>query len=151
MDDDRLDRLTEKQRECLRLVNQHKSSKMIAPLLGVTPEAVDQRLKTAVRVLGVTNRFEAALLLARHENMTYQQTVYGALDVAAPPALATMPPSASDERDSELGEDRAEYEPPPSPDRGSSKLPLPMERGRRNDLGLLQRFAWVCAIAIAAA
>ena len=43
MDTDRIARLTDKQRECLRLVNLHQSSKMIAPLLGITPEAVDQR------------------------------------------------------------------------------------------------------------
>lgn len=154
MDADRLARLTEKQRACLRLVNRHKSSKMIAPLLGITPEAVDQRLKTAVRILGVASRYEAALLLAEHEaGQTYQQTVYGPPDIAAPGNPGTVSPSARDGQNEHerLGEDRAEYHPPASPRPGSSRLPLPMERGRRNDLKLWQRFGWVLAIAIGAA
>ncbi|MEA3043141.1 MAG: hypothetical protein QOH47_979 [Sphingomonadales bacterium] len=154
MDADRLARLTEKQRACLRLVNRHKSSKMIAPLLGITPEAVDQRLKTAVRILGVASRYEAALLLAEHEGgQTYERTVYGAPDIAAPADPATIAPSAKDRRDEggELREDRADYKPSAPARHGSSQLPLPMERGRRNDLALWQRFGWVAAIAIGAA
>lgn len=154
MDQDRLARLTEKQRACLRLVNRHKSSKMIAPLLGITPEAVDQRLKTAVHILGAASRYEAALLLAEHEGQgAYERAIYQAPDIASPPASATIPPSANDgrEEDDELREDRADYKPPDSHQRGSSRLPLPMERGRRNDLTLWQRFGWVVAIAIGAA
>jgi len=151
MGDDRVSRLTDKQRECLRLVDDHLSSKEIAPLLSITPEAVDQRLKTAVRVLGVASRFEAARLLARHEGRAYQQTVYEASDVAILPLPPTNPPSAGDEHESGLGEDREDYEPPASFERGSSKLPLPMERGKRNDLSLAQRLTWVVVIAIGAA
>jgi DNA-binding CsgD family transcriptional regulator len=151
MDADRLARLTEKQRECLRLVSRHKSSKMIAPLLGITPEAVDQRLKTAVRLLGVASRYEAALLLAEHEgDATYQRTVYDAPDLAASAVPGTVGASAGDRGD-RLEEERAAYEPPAPIQPRSSRLPLPMERGRRNDLDLWQRLAWVVAIALGAA
>lgn len=154
MDANRLARLTEKQRECLRLVSRHQSSKMMAPLLGITPEAVDQRLKTAVRLLGVASRYEAALLLAEHEGgPTYQRTVYDAPDLAGPAASGTVSASEGDRRSEgdRLEEERAVYEPPAPIQPRSSRLPLPMERGRRNDLGLWQRLAWVVAIAIGAA
>lgn len=154
MDADRLARLTEKQRACLRLVSRHKSSKMIAPLLGITPEAVDQRLKTAVRILGVATRYEAALLLAEHEGgQAYQRVVYDAPELAAPAAPGAVGASAGDRRSNgdRLEEERARYEPPAPTQPRSSRLTLPVERGRRNDLGLWQRLAWVVAIAIGAA
>jgi DNA-binding CsgD family transcriptional regulator len=56
--------LTEKQRECLRLVSHNYSSKEIGRKLGISPFAVDQRLRIAVRNLDADNRFDAARLLA---------------------------------------------------------------------------------------
>ncbi|MEY4500125.1 MAG: hypothetical protein RIS52_15 [Pseudomonadota bacterium] len=55
--------LSSGQRACLHLVQQHRSSKEIARLLGISPHTVDQRLRVAVRILGVSTRFEAARLL----------------------------------------------------------------------------------------
>ena len=52
-----LDRLTEKQRECLRLVYAHKETKEIARILGLSPDGVNQRIKTAMRILGVLMRW----------------------------------------------------------------------------------------------
>ena len=60
MDADRLARLTDKQRACLRLVYAHMSSKEIAPHLGVEPGTVDQYIKAAMRILGVSDRRAAA-------------------------------------------------------------------------------------------
>ncbi|WP_194745543.1 helix-turn-helix domain-containing protein [Thermaurantiacus tibetensis] len=59
----RVDRLTETQRQCLRLTYKHKTSKEIAPLLGLSPHSVDAHIRLAMRVLGVDSRREAALLL----------------------------------------------------------------------------------------
>jgi DNA-binding CsgD family transcriptional regulator len=59
--------LTEKQKDCLRLVSHNYSSKEIGRKLGVSPFAVDQRLRIAARNLGVDSRFEAARLLAANE------------------------------------------------------------------------------------
>src|SRR5688572_25598825 len=67
MGEDRFAQLTEKQRECLRLVLRNHSSKEIARELGIGVHAVDQRLKSAMKTLGVSSRAEAARLLAAHE------------------------------------------------------------------------------------
>ena len=67
MDADRLARLTDKQRACLRLVYAHMSSKEIALHLGVEPGTIDQYIKAAMRILGVSDRRAAARLLAEYE------------------------------------------------------------------------------------
>lgn len=64
---ERIEQLTEAQRECLRLVGTMHSSKEIAVKLGVSPSAVDKRLERAVQSLGVGTRFAAARLLAENE------------------------------------------------------------------------------------
>ena len=61
--------LTEPQRECLRLVLAHYSSKEIAQRLGVGPSAVDKRIERAVQLLGASSRFEAARRLAAYEGV----------------------------------------------------------------------------------
>jgi DNA-binding CsgD family transcriptional regulator len=63
----RVSELTDKQRDCLRLVSQNYSSKEIGRKLGVSPFAVDQRLRIAIRNLDVSNRFEAARMLTSVE------------------------------------------------------------------------------------
>ena len=94
---DRLARLTEKQRVCLRMVYMHMSSKEIARELGIGADAVDQRLKTAMRTLGVESRVDAARLLAEHEGaMTYQRPVYQPSDVVPDAVLPTLGPRANE-------------------------------------------------------
>ncbi len=56
--------LTEKQREVLNLVLEHKSNKEIARLLGISPSAVDQRLAGARLRLGTGRRGDTALAYA---------------------------------------------------------------------------------------
>lgn len=60
-------RLNRGQRECLRLVLMHKTSKEIAQQLGISPHTVDQRIRYAIRTLGVRTRGEAALQLLSDE------------------------------------------------------------------------------------
>jgi len=55
--------LTQRERECLRLVNQHLSSKQIARELGMSKTSVDTYCDRARRKLGVDDRFKAARLL----------------------------------------------------------------------------------------
>lgn len=55
-----LGRLSPKELEVLDQILQHKSLKVIAHDLGVTPSAVDQRLKSARMKLGATDRNDAA-------------------------------------------------------------------------------------------
>lgn len=63
----RVELLTERQRSYLRLVIQLKSSKEIAAATGSSYRAVDKQLLKANATLGVASRFEAAQLLAAHE------------------------------------------------------------------------------------
>lgn len=63
-----IEELTDSQRECLRLVLAHMTSKQISRELGLSHHTVDQRLRFAIKTLGVTNRTEAALLLAEAED-----------------------------------------------------------------------------------
>jgi DNA-binding CsgD family transcriptional regulator len=94
MGEQSIDQLTEPQRECLRLVLAHHSSKEIAGLLGVSPSAVDKRIERAVQVLGVGSRFAAARMLAAHENGgAYDRLPCEPIDVPEPDA--DRPPSVS--------------------------------------------------------
>jgi DNA-binding CsgD family transcriptional regulator len=55
--------LTPRERECLRLVDQHLSSKQIARHLGMSKTSVDTYCDRARRKLGVGDRYQAARLL----------------------------------------------------------------------------------------
>ena len=59
-ENNRLSRLSPKERELLDQILLHKSLKVIAHELGVTPSAVDQRLKSARVKLGAIDRNDAA-------------------------------------------------------------------------------------------
>jgi DNA-binding CsgD family transcriptional regulator len=73
-----LEGLTDKQREVLDLLIEHKTSKEIARLLGISPHTVDQRIFFAKEKLGVANRNEAAAayrrLTAVSGRMTYENS-----------------------------------------------------------------------------
>ena len=62
--EERIARLSEGQRDCLLLVDQHMSSKEIAVRLGISPHTVDQRIRQALQILGVERRGEAARIIA---------------------------------------------------------------------------------------
>jgi DNA-binding CsgD family transcriptional regulator len=59
--------LTEGQKACLRLVDDHHTSKEIARILGISPFTVDQRLDAARRKLNAASRKDAAKLFAAIE------------------------------------------------------------------------------------
>lgn len=82
-----VDRLSAVQVETLRLVFEHRSSKEIARIMGVSPHTVDARIKGAIRQLGVSSRIEAARLVAESpEAASYQPLVYQS-PVLAQPAI----------------------------------------------------------------
>lgn len=157
MESDPVERLTEGQRECLRRVLRHMSSKEIARELGISSHTVDQRLRLAMQTLGASTRVDAARMLAAHEQPgPYQSGVYQPLYIAP----AALPDADSrrgeegqrDERGGEAEQDDAagQTAEPPAP---SPKVPLslPIRGGRRNDLGPWQRLGWIVAIAIGTA
>jgi DNA-binding CsgD family transcriptional regulator len=64
MDENSFERLTERQKACLRLVLTGRSSKHIADVLRISPGTVDQHLKAACKILGQNERGAAARLFA---------------------------------------------------------------------------------------
>ncbi|WP_353216521.1 helix-turn-helix transcriptional regulator [Sandarakinorhabdus sp.] len=82
----RVSLLTQGERDCLRLVFQHMTSKDIARQLHVSHHAVDMRLRNAIRKLEVQNRIEAARMLVAVEggmaasaaSADYQALIYQA-------------------------------------------------------------------------
>jgi DNA-binding CsgD family transcriptional regulator len=68
--------LTEGQKACLRLVNDHRTSKEIARVLGISPFTVDQRLEFARRKLDAASRRDAAKMFAAMEGGISQPLAY---------------------------------------------------------------------------
>ena len=79
--------LTERQRQVLDLLIEHKSSKEIARVLGISPHTVDQRIRFAREKLGARSRGEAAVTYRRLLE-TCGQTTYGKLGIAAGQPIA---------------------------------------------------------------
>lgn len=79
-----LSRLTEKQRACLDLLLERKTSKEIARALGISKDTVDQRLKAARETLGARNRAETAVLYGQLKSI-YDRVVYDAAEVPPQP------------------------------------------------------------------
>lgn len=65
--------LTDGQKACLRLVDDHHTSKEIARLLGISPFTVDQRLDAARRKLSAATRKDAAKIFAAIEQRTISE------------------------------------------------------------------------------
>jgi len=76
-----LARLTDNERECLRRRLRQQTAKEMALDLGVSPHAVEKRLKMARAKLGLSSSLEAARLLAASEE--YQRTGPQAADLPA--------------------------------------------------------------------
>ncbi|OWR01242.1 helix-turn-helix domain-containing protein [Sphingopyxis witflariensis] len=81
-------RLTDKQRACLDLLVERKTSKQIARALNIAKVTVDQRIRAARDILGAPNRDEAAIIYARLKPI-YDRMIYDPVDL--PPTLTTVP------------------------------------------------------------
>jgi DNA-binding CsgD family transcriptional regulator len=159
MDRDRTARLSEGQRECLRMVFRHMETKEIARELGISPDGVTQRIKTAMRILGVSRRKDAARILAEAEDLSpYPPLVHLSRDIDAASDSAIMTPSTGGEQWQHGGpssegmrEEQAVFETGSAPQLGGFRLPLPVKGGRPDDLTHFQRLVWVFAIMVAIA
>jgi len=69
---DALARLTDNEKECLRRRLRQQTAKEMALELGVSPHAVEKRLKMARTKLGLSSSLEAARLVVASEG--YQRT-----------------------------------------------------------------------------
>lgn len=151
-------RLSEGQREVLRLVNRHMETKEIARELGISPDGVNQRIKAAMRILGVNRRRDAAILLAEAESADpYPPLVYPPRDIAFDPGPPTIPPSTESGRQQApfpvgvVREEQAMFEVAPQLRPGRFRLPLSIWGGRPNDLDPVRRLGWIFGIMLAIA
>src|SRR5690606_31064289 len=78
-----LARLTDNEKECLRRRLRQQTAKEMALDLGISPHAVEKRLKMARAKLGLSSSLEAARLLVASER--YQRTGPEAADLPARP------------------------------------------------------------------
>ena len=155
-----VDKLNEGQRDCLRLVLGHLNSKEIARELGVSPHTVDQRLRTAMRILGASSRFEAARTFAAVDpEPSYQPLIYqlsaiepggenreqGASSASNRSKMASLLDDGVDANSGGTGIVLEQSEVRRRP------LPIPRYRGEKNRLAVVERLGWILAIAIGAA
>ncbi|MGH6632876.1 MAG: LuxR C-terminal-related transcriptional regulator [Sphingopyxis sp.] len=85
-EEERWARLTDKQRVCLDLLLERKTSKMIARDLDISKQAVDLRLTAARDILGASGRDETAIIYARLKR-TYDQIPCDPIILPQPPRL----------------------------------------------------------------
>jgi DNA-binding CsgD family transcriptional regulator len=164
MERDRLARLTEQQRICLRLVYAHLTSKQIAPMMGIEPGSVDQHIKAAMRVLDVPDRRTAARMLADHEAQNgIQPLVYQPLEIAAQPDPVKFEGPVESGQPFSVGasggtirveqanfhEEQAGFRIVPAG--GASTPPLSIGNRSPGDLNWLARLGLIAAIAIGVA
>ncbi len=91
----RVARLTAGQLDCLRLVNDHLSSKEIAAQLDISPHTVDQRIRGALHILGVERRSQAARIVARYGG-EYQRLIHQSPHIERQPhSTATQKPRSA--------------------------------------------------------
>ncbi len=63
-----IERLTDRQKECLRLVAKGYTSKEIGRFLSLSPSTVDNHILTAMQIVEAQNRAEAGRMLSDEEN-----------------------------------------------------------------------------------
>jgi len=153
-------RLTEAQRVALRYFMERKTAKQIAIELGITPKAVELRLKGARDALGVATSAEAARILAAAEqNIAFRQTLGGSTEVAEPALFPSPSPieseggRAAEARDRKvLSEARTAFAHQPLRWQAGIGWPLAARGEERNELGLGARLLWpflaICGIGV---
>jgi DNA-binding CsgD family transcriptional regulator len=146
MTGDRLGRLTEKEREALRLVPTHGTIVAIANELGISDSAVKLRLASAAKKLGVVGRHDAArLLLAAEGWPPYpNRTAPNGQVEPRPGSGAPEPHQAPSDGGDVAGEGSVE-----EPSVGHLVLQIADRLGRRggrNQLSPWQRVAFIFAV-----
>jgi DNA-binding CsgD family transcriptional regulator len=150
----RVERLTAGQLDCLKLVDQHLSSKEIAAELGISSHTVDQRIRQALHILGVERRAQAARLVSRHSG-PYQRLIHQSPHVEP---TAAEGQSVGAVRQQIRHADRAGKAGDPGFNTEQkfaswSSLPLPFatKSHPRNEMSVGLRLLWIVLIATGAA
>jgi len=148
-------RLTAGQLDCLRLVDQHLSSKEIAVELGISSHTVDQRVRQALATLGVERRAQAARLVAQHSG-PYQRLIHqspyieGGAGTGHPEAAVGIQIRHAD-RAGEVRGPGFITEQRPASFWPSLQPPFATRSNPRNEMSVGLRLFWIAAIAIGAA
>jgi DNA-binding CsgD family transcriptional regulator len=148
--------LSEKLKEVLRLTSRGYEAKEIAQELGISPHAVNERLRDARRKLGASTSKIAARQLAIVEGQpTYNRVVDKPIGVEPPAPPMSFSSSSSNtgmaRRDGgfDLHEDQAPYYADASQDwLQQMPLPFPTSGRPRNELTTLQTVGWVSGLAL---
>ena len=150
----RVARLSPGQLDCLRLVDQHLSSKEIAVELGISSHTVDQRIRGALQVLGVERRSQAARLVARVQQ-PYQRLIHQSphIEDRSNPAQsggAVGIQIRHADRAGKAGDPGIETEQMPVVSGSSLPLPFATRSRPRNEMSVGLRLVWIVLIAMGA-
>ena len=156
----RVARLSEGQRQCLLLVDEHLSSKQIALRLGISSHTVDQRVRQALQILGVEKRGEAARIVATalrssHEP-PYQRLIPQPPYIDAAPAPGHQDGAVGHQirqtgRAGESSLSGLDTEPRPADRWASLSLPMSTRSQPSNEMSVGVRLLWIVLIAVGAA
>jgi DNA-binding CsgD family transcriptional regulator len=152
---ERIARLTPGQLDCLRMVDQHLSSKEIAAELNISPHTVDQRVRQALAILGVERRTQAARIVAGYSG-PYQRLIHQSPHIEPDPRTGHSEAAVSyqirhADRAGEVGDAGFITEQRPASFRPPLQLPFATRSNPRNEMSVGQRLFWIAAIAIGAA
>ena len=153
---ERVAKLSAGQLACLRLVAQHLSSKEIAVELGISPHTVDQRIRQALHVLGVSRRAQAARLVAQFSE-PYQRLIHQSPHIETAAARRDQGGAVSTQirhADRAGGAwERAGFQTEQGRELSRSPLQLPFATRShpRNEMSVGLRLLWIVGIAIGAA
>jgi DNA-binding CsgD family transcriptional regulator len=129
--ENRMDRLTDRQKDCLSFVGQGYTSKEIGRLLGLSPSTVDNHVLAAMQVLDAPSRAAAARAFVGHDDRQKIPSQSPALaDLAN---TATMHPVAEASSWARLGK---------------FAFQLPPIGGQRNDLDWTERTFRILQVAV---
>jgi DNA-binding CsgD family transcriptional regulator len=134
MDEQKIERLTDRQKDCLRLVARGFTSKEIGRLLDLSPSTVDNHITMAVQLLGAPSRGAAARALAGLEGGQY---------------LPSQPPELAEDTNNALNSPKAEARTQAS--FGQRLFALPPMGGKKNDLDGTSRTLRILQVAVLAA
>jgi DNA-binding CsgD family transcriptional regulator len=152
----RLAKLTQGQLDCLRLVNEHLSSKEIAARLGISSHTVDQRIRVALQALGVERRSQAARLVGRNSE-EYQRLIHqapyieverGSVDASGADSIQIRHAGRAGEIQGNPGFQTEQRSGQPW---SSLQLPFASRSHPRNEMMVGQKLLWIVIIAIGAA
>lgn len=146
------DRLTERQKDCLRLKYGQHETKEIAAKLSISPDMVTQHLKRARQHLGVNRSSEAARLFAEHEGLTPSHPVVSPpTELHEAPEIGNLASSAIElDETIYVQEALAPYSAQQPTEQRSFGWPVPTARRPTNTLSRIEMLGWALLIAFMA-